>query len=423
MIKRVYLESLGCRLNAAELEELARQFEGVGCVSVGDVEEADLIALNTCAVTASAAHKSRRRLRRLHRQNPSAPIAVLGCWVTEAEAEATALSGVAFALPNADKGEAVERITGKRPRPAPWQPGRWGHTRAFVAVQHGCDSACTYCVTRLLRGPARSRPLDEVLAVVRERVAGGAQEVVLTGVSLGAYGRDLSSGGSLAALVDALLAETRLPRLRLSSVEPWDVDEGLLRRFAHPRVCRQLHLPLQSGSDAILRRMGRPITTRRFAALVKRARELVPSIAVTTDVIVGFPGETGTEFEESLEFAREMALARLHVFPYSERAGTPARRLSGQIPEGERRERATRARALGCELSSKYRKRFVGKTLPVLWEGRNSAGLWRGWTDNYLSVVAETQKELYNRITATRLLRGEKRRVLGEPFLPGGRRK
>lgn len=397
---QVYFEFLGCRLNAAETETLARRFAGAGCRVVTAPEAADIIVLNSCAVTAQAARKSRHRLHTLHHRHPQARLAVVGCWATEDMAGAAAIPGVAWAIPNADKARAVEIITGADAAPAAWSPGRWGHTRAFLAVQDGCDHTCTYCITRILRGPARSRPLDDAVQAARELAAQGAQEIVLTGVSLGAYGHDAGLDHGLATLVAAILRETGVPRLRLSSIEPWDVDAALIALWENPRLCRQLHVPLQSGADPVLKRMGRRHTAAQFAALVDAARAISPEIAITTDVIVGFPGETETDFAASLDFAARMAFARLHVFPYSERPGTPAVRLPDPVPQAARTERAARIRALGEQLAANYRLSFVGQPLPVLWERQDNAGCWRGLTDNYLEVTVHSRDNLYNRITA-----------------------
>ncbi len=401
---QVYLESLGCRLNTAETETLARHFAGAGYEVITAPEVADVIVLNSCAVTTQAARKSRHRLHTLHRLSPQARLAVVGCWATEDAALVATLPGVVWIIPNAEKARAVEIITGREAAPAAWAPGRWGRTRAFLAVQDGCDHTCTYCITRLLRGPARSRPLDDAVQAVRDLVGQGAQEIVLTGVSLGAYGHDLGLTAGLATLVKAILLTTDVPRLRLSSVEPWDVDEALLRQWANPRLCRQLHLPLQSGSDAVLKRMGRRTNTVQFAAIADAARAVSPDIAITTDVIVGFPGETEMDFTASLDFVVQMAFARLHVFPYSERPGTPAMRLPGAIPAVIRAERATRMRALGEQLVAEYRLLFIGQMLPALWEQRDEGGYWRGLTDNYLEVATQSERNLYNQITLAKIV-------------------
>ncbi len=401
---QIYLESLGCRLNAAETETLARLFAGAGYGVVDAPDSADIIVLNSCAVTEQAARKSRRRLHTFHHRHPAARLAVVGCWATEDIARALQIPGVAWAIPNLDKARAVEIITGLDAAPAAWSPGRWGHTRAFLAVQDGCDHACTYCVTRILRGPARSRPLDDAVCAARDLATQDAQEIVLTGVSLGAYGHDLGLDHGLATLVAAILRETGVPRLRLSSVEPWDVDEVLVSQWENPRLCRQLHVPLQSGCDAVLKRMGRRNTVAQFAALVDAVRAVSPQIAITTDIIVGFPGETEDDFVTSLDFVARMAFARLHVFPYSERAGTPAVRLPDPVPQVVRTERAAWMRALGEQLAANYRQYFIGQTLPVLWERRDDAGYWHGLTDNYLEVLTQSEANLYNRMTPTYLI-------------------
>ena len=410
---QVYLETLGCRMNTAETEILARRFAGAGCDIVSAPETADVIVLNSCAVTAQAARKSRHRLHTLHRLSPEARLAVVGCWATEDAAQAATLPGVTWVIPNADKARTVEIITGVDAAPAAWSPGRWGRTRAFLAVQDGCDHTCTYCITRVLRGPARSRPLDDAVQAARDLVAQGAQEIILTGVSLGAYGHDLGMARGLATLVEMLLRETAIPRLRLSSVEPWDVDTALLRQWENPRLCRQLHLPLQSGSEAVLKRMGRRIGAGEFAALVDAARAVSPDIAITTDIIVGFPGETEADFATSLDFVTRVAFARLHVFPYSARPGTPAVRLPDPVPGVMRTKRAARMRALGEQLAADYRLKFIGQTLPVLWEQRDEAGYWRGLTDNYLEVLTQSESDLYNRMTPTLLIEATEQGVVG----------
>jgi threonylcarbamoyladenosine tRNA methylthiotransferase MtaB len=283
-----------------------------------------------------------------------------------------------------------------------------------VKVQDGCDNACTYCVTRLLRGPARSRPLAEVVAQVRALVAEGCQEAVLTGVNLGSYGRDLGLPGGLRALIEALLAQTDLPRLRLSSLEPWDVGESFFELWQSPRLCRQLHLPLQSGCDETLRRMGRRITAAAFARLVETARTAIPDLAVTSDVITGFPGEDETAFRASHDFVTALGFARLHVFPYSPRPGTPAACLPDQIAGEVREARARLMRETGAEQARRFRQRFVGRDMAVLWEQRRDDGLWAGLTSNYLRVVTRAESDLHNRLTAVRLLAAENGHLVGE---------
>jgi threonylcarbamoyladenosine tRNA methylthiotransferase MtaB len=417
----VYLQSLGCRLNQSEVETLACQFAAAGHVVVGDPARADVCVLNTCAVTAEAERKSRHRASRLARANPQARIAVVGCYATLAPRRCADLPGVAWVVPNEKKEQTVEIVAPDLLAPISQGEGAGGggrraslHTRAFVKVQDGCDNHCTYCIVRLLRGPARSRPLAHVVAEVQTLVEAGVQEAVLSGVNLGAYGRDQELPNGLRALVESLLHHTDLPRLRLSSLEPWDLDDAFFRLWESPRLCRQLHLPLQAGCDGTLRRMGRPTTTADFARLLEAARAVIPDLAVTTDVLVGFPGEDEIAFRTSCDFVAAMDFVRLHVFPYSSRPGTPAARLPGRLPRAVRDARVQAARKLGERLALRFRSRFVGNEMTVLWERRRRDGLWTGLTDNYLRVVTSAGEDLHNRLTTTRLLAAQDGYLLGE---------
>jgi threonylcarbamoyladenosine tRNA methylthiotransferase MtaB len=426
---KVYLQSLGCRLNQSEIEAMARRFQAAGHVVVGDPTQADVCVLNTCAVTAEAERKTHRCIRDLARAKPDARIAVTGCYATLAPERSASLPGAAWVIPNADKDRTVEAV-GKGeaiskgeanqvkdagisispldlPRPS-WR------TRAFVKVQDGCDNHCTYCIVRLLRGPSRSRPLAEVVGEIQALVEAGHQEVVLTGVNLGAYGRDFDSPASLRGLVETLLAYTDLPRLRLSSLEPWDLDEGFFQLWEDARLCRQIHLPLQAGCDKTLRRMGRRITTAAFARLVEAARAAVPDVAVTTDIIVGFPGEDEAAFRASYDFVEAVEFARLHVFPYSPRPGTPAARLPGRVGRGMRRERARAMRRMGTEQARRFRQQFLGREMVVLWERRRRSGLWAGLTDNYVRVVTQAEDDLHNQLIVTQLVAERDGCLVGE---------
>jgi len=256
--------------------------------------------------------------------------------------------------------------------------------------------------------------MADVVAKVQALVEAGCQEAVLTGVNLGAYGRDLGLPNGLYALVETLLAHTDLPRLRLSSLEPWDLDEAFFRLWETPRLCRQLHLPLQAGCDETLHRMGRRITTAEFARLVEAARATIPDLAVTTDVIVGFPGEDEAAFRTSYDLVAAMEFARLHVFPYSPRPGTAAARLPNQVVREVRNARARAVRELGAEQALRFRRRFVGREMAVLWEQRQRDGLWTGLTDNYLRVITRTEGNLHNTLTATRLLTAHNGYLVGE---------
>jgi threonylcarbamoyladenosine tRNA methylthiotransferase MtaB len=417
----VCLQSVGCRLNQSEIEDLARQLVAAGHVIVGDPALSEVCVVNTCAITARAERKSRHRVRALARANPEARIAAIGCYATLAPRRCAGLPGVAWVVPNAEKERTVEFVAAPSPRPACTSRRQSGggrvtflRTRASVKVQDGCDNHCTYCIVRLLRGAARSRPVADVVAEVQALVAGGCREAVLTGVNLGSYGRDLGVPDGLHALVETLLLDTDLSRLRLSSLEPWDLGEDFFELWEDPRLCRQLHLPLQAGCDETLRRMGRRITTAEFARLVEAARAAIPDLAVTTDVIAGFPGEDRGAFRASCDFVAEMEFARLHVFPYSPRPGTAAARSSDQVPREVRDARARAMRELGAEQASRFRQRFVGREMAVLWEQRRRDGLWSGVTDNYVRVVARATGDLHNHLTGTRLLGAQNGRLVGE---------
>ena len=420
---RIYVNSLGCKLNQSEMDTLARRLAADGHQLVAAPAEADLCVLNTCAVTHVAAQKSRQALRRLHRDNPQARLLATGCYAQLTPEDLRELPGVEMVVGNQEKDRLEELLGSSVPvldalaPPAIAPPTR---TRALVKIQDGCDNACTYCIIRVARGPQRSRPASQILAEVRERRAAGHQEIVLTGVHIGAYGRDRqreSDESDLWALVDRILAETDLPRLRLSSIEPWDLSEQAFRLWDDPRLCRHLHLPLQSGCNATLRRMARRYTTAEFHAWVTAARSAIPGLAVTTDLIVGFPGETDDEFAESLAFVQEMGFSRAHVFPYSARPGTPAARMPGQVPAQIRAERALTLRDVASTSQRAFSQSFIGQTLNVLWESlREGEGgpAWSGLTDNYLRIATYSSVDLTNRLLPTRLVALCGRDLLGE---------
>jgi len=415
---RIYLSSLGCKLNRYEMDALAEQLARAGHRIVATAKEADLCVFNTCAVTHVAARKSRQALRRLHRDNPTASLIVTGCYAELAPADLRALPGVAQVVGNQAK-ERLAELLGEASKPSRTGEKRRPRTRALVKIQDGCDNACTYCIIHVARGPQRSRPADQILEEVRSRLAAGYKEIVLTGVHIGSYGHDRGSVGDtdLWSLVKRILAETDVPRLRLSSIEPWDLPPEALSLWRDPRLCPHLHLPLQSGCDATLQRMNRRYTTAEFADLVAAARAAIPDLAVTTDLIVGFPGETEAEFAVSLAFVQKMEFARVHVFPYSRREGTPAASMPHQVAPQVKAERARAMRQVAAAGSLSFRRRFVGRTMEVLWETarRGDEGkVWSGLTGNYLRVWTINEQSLQNRITPTRLVAVGKEGLRGQ---------
>ena len=404
----VFLDTIGCRLNQAEIEAMAQEFRLAGHEIVANAAEADMAVINTCSVTAEAASDSRMAIRRAKRSGVE-NVVVTGCWATLETEKALLLPGVTRVVLNGDKtrltrdllGRALERFD-PQPRIRQPIPGAHRRTRAFIKAQDGCDDACTYCITMVARGASRSQQIDEVLKDVQAALSGGVNEVVLTGVQLGSWGHDLNPARNLSDLISALLALGSIPRLRISSIEPWNLDLDFFQLWADPHLCRHLHLPLQSGSSSVLKRMRRRTSPEEYSNLVSSARSLIPGIAITTDLITGFPGETEAEFEETMDFFKSMVFAGGHVFHYSPRPGTPAARMKGQVRSDLAKKRSALLRSILIESSQTFRRNFIGTTLPVLWEAR-STQTETGWqieglTDNYIRVVAEASTMKQNQL-------------------------
>ncbi len=421
---KIFLDSIGCRLNQSEIEKIAAQFHHSGHQIVRQAGEADLVVVNTCSVTAAAASDSRQKIRQANRAGAAA-IVVTGCWATLEPKDALALPGVGWVVPNDRKSRLVSLILGLpedaydlEPLLRERLPGAHERTRAFIKVQDGCDNHCTFCVTRLARGASRSAPLDQVLRDVNAALATGTREVVLSGVHLGAWGRDLPGGTGLSNLIRGIIERTPLERLRLSSLEPWDLEDGFFTLWENRRLCRHLHLPLQSGSAETLRRMVRKTTPPAFAALISNIRESIPEIAITTDIICGFPGETEAEFQESLDFVRRMDFAGGHVFNYSARPQTAAAGLPGRVPHEDRKRRSAEMRLALGDSAARFRHGFIGKELPVLWENHScrvgDRFRMEGLSDNYLRVTALTDDNRWNRINRVHIIREDDGELTGD---------
>jgi threonylcarbamoyladenosine tRNA methylthiotransferase MtaB len=416
---KIFLDSIGCRLNQSEIENYARQFRTAGHTLVATPGEADLAVINTCTVTYAADSDSRGKIRRAERAGTN-EIIVTGCWSTQNPDIASTFPGVTQVVPNAEKDYLVPQLLqipadsfDLEPLSRELIPGARLRTRAFIKVQDGCDNRCTFCVTTIARGQGRSRPVAEILADVNAAVNGklqaasSAKEIILTGVHLGSWGQDFSDSLHLSELVKIILRETDVPRLRLSSLEPWDLEGEFFSLWEDPRLCRHLHLPLQSGSSGVLRRMARKTTPESYVSLVNAARSACPDIAITTDLIAGFPGETDQEFMATMELVRQISFAGGHVFTYSARPGTSAANMPDQIPFPVRKERNARLRKLVAESGLAYQQRFLGHTLSVLWESVTSmdSESWHlsGLTDNYLRVNTHAPNKLWNQISPVHL--------------------
>lgn len=409
---RVHLTTLGCRLNEAELERWSRDFRARGLELAHAPAEADLVVVNTCAVTDEAVRKSRKLVRRARRANPAAKVIVSGCYTALDPQRATAELGIDVLVPNRDKDRLVEIVSRRLDLPAlpvvlgePAEATLFarGRQRAFVKVQDGCRHRCAFCVVTLARGDERSRPVADLLAEVRALHGAGVHEVVLTGVHLGGYGSDL--GTDLRALVTAVLADTDVARVRLGSLEPWDLPAGFWDLFADRRLMPHLHLPLQSGADAVLRRMARRCRTADFRSLARAARAAVPDINLTTDVIVGFPGETEDDWQATLGFVAEIGFGHVHVFGFSPRPGTKAAALPDAVDEPTRQRRSRELLALAHRLRREALAPLAGRRCPVLIEGergvRTADGVrWEGYTPHYhrVAIVVPARLDLANRV-------------------------
>ncbi len=414
---QIHLKAIGCRLNEAELEGWAREFKADGHTLVNEANEADLMVFNSCAVTQQAVRKSRQYIKRIQRDNPSAKIIMSGCYASLDPAEAAGALGVDLVVENKQKDQLVKIATQELNLPvmpqAATEPGesslfQRGRQRAFIKIQDGCRYRCTFCIVTVARGEERSRSLQEIIDEINQFHRQGIQEIALTGVHVGGYGSEIDS--SLYQLLEMILNETDMPRIRLASVEPWDLPEHFFQLFANPRLMPHMHLPLQSGTNSVLRRMARRCKTADFMELVKQARRAVPDFNITSDIIVGFPGETEEEWQQSLEFIKQIGFGHLHIFSYSPRSGTKAATLANPVPEKVKKERSKILHQLAQEMKLKTLESYIGRQVEVLWEGKgkiqeNGQKRYWGYAPNYLRVAidVEPEQEMSNQITLVTL--------------------
>lgn len=420
---KVFLDTIGCRLNQGEIEIMASQFQAAGHQIVASAEEANLVVINTCAVTNAAASDSRQKVRQAAKLG-NARILVTGCWATLEPSAAQLLPAVENVILNKEKETLVadylnlkpEVIDFKQPARTPL-PGDHARTRAFIKVQDGCDNFCTFCVTRLARGKGVSTSMDRVLDDIQRAIEGGAKEVVLSGVQLGSWGNDIESPRQLKDLIRAVLDRTTINRVRLSSLEPWCLDQEFFELWQNPRMCKHLHLPLQSGSNAVLRRMARKTSQEDFRRIVDAARSISPQIAITTDVIVGFPGESEQDFSDTVNFVQEIGFSGGHVFTFSARAGTAAAKYPRQINGIVRKQRSTELRSVFSGLAIQYQSKFIERTVEVLWESADilpdGSFMMHGLTDNYLRVTAHSITNRWNQISSVLLTQVEQDNIIG----------
>lgn len=471
--------TLGCKVNQADSEAIGEQMCAAGFAQREFSDAADIYIVNTCTVTHLGDRSSRNMISQARRRHPGALLVVTGCYAELNPQAVAALPGVSLVVGNSAKGSLVEAIEAKwreenmvklQSAPAtPVKPTRtlpvlpldtqhigsdidlasigtdeepqadnvsrsvlsieainatdsaqtplYSRTRVQMKVQDGCDNRCTYCIVPYVRGGSRSRSIASVVEHVQRKTRAGFKEVVLTGIHLGDYHPDDDEQQDLGDLIAALLRETEMPRIRVSSLEPEDFRLEWLELWQNPRMCRHLHLPMQSGSDAILRRMARRYNSARYRSIVTTAKQLVPGMAISTDIITGFPGESDEDFEQTYQLATDLQFAKAHVFRFSPRQGTPAARMKGQIKDEVKKARSERLLALNEQDMRRFREKFAGETLEVLIEGVKH-GYWEGLTDNYLRVELEglpgsAGRDWQNTLVKARLMHAVDDGVLG----------
>ncbi|MEE8373181.1 MAG: tRNA (N(6)-L-threonylcarbamoyladenosine(37)-C(2))-methylthiotransferase MtaB [Dehalococcoidia bacterium] len=401
---RVALQTVGCKLNQAETESLARSFNQAGYHVIAPSQPADIYVLSTCTVTHVADRKCRNLLRQARRRSPHALIVATGCYAERAPAELGEIDEVGLVVGNKDKGRLAEIVKSKGNShqgcgQSSKNRGPQLRTRALVNIQEGCNQGCSFCVVPSVRGQERSRLADDIIAEITSRVAEGYKEVILTGTRIGRYEHD----GGLRGLTEQILQKTDVPRLRLSSLEPNDVSPDLLRLWRNSRLCPHIHMPLQSGSDPVLERMGRSYSANGYLLAVALAREAIPNLALTTDIMVGFPGESDEEFGDSYRFCERSGFADMHVFPYSVRPGTRAARMANHVDDENKKQRCQLMLDLAGKSGQQFRERFLGREMNVLWEGQKNK-LWVGLTDNYLRVFLQDHGLNANVLMPTKII-------------------
>lgn len=407
MAKYAAIYTLGCKVNQYESSAIAELFRQGAYEIVDFAEQADVYVINTCTVTHLGDRKSRQIIRRAIKQNPAAVIVVTGCYAQTSAGEVLEIPGVDLVIGTKDKSKIVHLVEtyarGKGPvnvvgdimgtdyfeeLPVPTEQGK---TRAFLKIQEGCNSFCSYCIIPYARGPVRSRLPENVISSAAALIDQGFKEIVLTGIHIGAYGQDFADKQiDLASLVQRLAKLPGLLRLRLGSVEPHDINEALINSVAeNPNVCRHLHIPLQSGDDEILAKMKRRYDSKQFMDLINKIYQRINGIAITSDVIVGFPGETAENFANTLKIVERSSFNSIHVFKYSPRKGTVAALMTDHVEPQEKEERSKRLIALGNRLAGKFAQGQVGKKVTVLVEQphEKNHSLWEGHTDTYLKVI------------------------------------
>ncbi|MDD5165909.1 MAG: MiaB/RimO family radical SAM methylthiotransferase [Candidatus Omnitrophica bacterium] len=392
-MRTIKFHTLGCKVNQYDTQSIRERFLERGFKENSNGKKADVYLINTCTVTSIADRKSRDIIRRCIKLNPKAKVIVTGCLVEKDSVSLAGIKGLSLIVSKRFFSEGISKFS--------------GHTRAFLKVQDGCDNFCSYCKVPLARGVSRSRPLSDIIADARSLARNGFKEIVLSGICLGSYGKDLSPKINLPDVITALEKIEGLLRIRLSSIEAGDVTDELIDLMAGSRkLCRHLHIPIQSGDDGILKKMNRKYTRAKYLSLIRKIKRNIPQISITTDCLVGFPGESEVGFRNTLDLVKEIIPLKVHIFPYSRRPGTfAADNFKDEIALPVMKERISRLRDAARECSFKHRNKFLHKKMPVLVEGKieGNAGLWEGYTDNYIRVIFKSSFNLANKIMGVKI--------------------
>lgn len=418
MNKKIAFITLGCKVNLYDTEAMAELFTEKGYKVVDFEEYADVYLINTCTVTNLGDKKSRQMVRRAKRINPNSVVVATGCYAQVASEEVAKIEGINIVIGTKNRSEIVETvenyvaengvvnnvsdIMGEKEF-EPLQISRLtNRTRAYIKIQEGCNRYCTYCIIPYARGPIRSRKPEEVVEEVKKLAENGFKEVVLTGIHVASYGLDLGNI-TLADIIEKVHSVDGIERIRFSSMEPLAIDDEFVARMSKlPKVCDHYHLSLQSGCNRTLKRMNRKYNAEQYAEACERLRNAFPNVAITTDIIVGFPDETEEDFKESLAFAERMKLDKIHTFPYSPKKGTPAAKMKNQISGDVKSQRSKEMIALSDKMNIDFLNNNIGKTVPVLFEDMEN-GFWQGHTTNYIKVLAKSDENLNNKIVDVKL--------------------
>ncbi len=408
-MKTVKFFTLGCKVNQYDTQSIRERFVNAGFKEIDNGRKADTYVINTCTVTSIADRKSRYFIHYAYRQNPKARIIVTGCYTALDSDEIAKIPGVTHIIKNQDKDRILELLNEHNELSEQNEIGISnfsGHTRAFLKIQDGCNNFCSYCKVPRVRGASRSRPLDEIVQEANRLAKNGFKEIVLCGICLGSYGKDLQSQKNLVEVIEALEKIEGLLRIRLSSIEAGDISDELIQKMAQSKkLCQHLHIPIQSGDNEILKKMNRNYCREDYLNLIKKIKNSIPEIAITTDVLVGFPGEREDNFQNTVNLIGEIVPLRAHIFPYSKRLGTPAAILKDKINPLVIKERILQLASMSKKCALAYRKRFLNKDRDVLIEERpkEDKKYWEGYTDNYIKVRVKSDKNLKNQPIRVRL--------------------